>query len=417
MDSVAKRISSLRTGPDGIPDGDSDKPCDGVQPESNQYLPFFQPIVDINRGMVAGYEALARIRRDDGTVMSAGPLFSDPGVDRRRLLNIDRMVRKQALETAQTLPPDCFLTLNISPEWMRKSCEEEQVPTIRMIHEAGIDPQRVVVEFTENGGDEAALVEQVAEYRRAGLRIAIDDFGAGYSQLNRIISLEPDLIKLDMRLFKRAARGGISGEVVQSVGYLAERAGSQIICEGVETEDEFRFAMECGARYIQGYIFNPALERFLAPDAPQSKVGMLLESFIHRKVEEERRHIYYIHQMEKCVLDIKDSVLRNEDFLGALPHPPEGFLRFYICDHTGVQITPNFDWDGAEWLQHMGNQGVNWAARPYFYQMLAIERLLQRRVINSRPYRDTNSGFLCQTISTVLDSERTLLADIRYLCQ
>jgi EAL domain-containing protein (putative c-di-GMP-specific phosphodiesterase class I) len=104
-----------------------------------------------------------------------------------------------------------------------------------------------VFEITELGGASSRLPGVVASYRQAGARIAIDDFGAGYSQLDRVLALQPDILKLDMRLFQQAARGGPSSEVVKALAQMAEKTGCWIIAEGVETEAELDFALECGA--------------------------------------------------------------------------------------------------------------------------------------------------------------------------
>jgi EAL domain-containing protein (putative c-di-GMP-specific phosphodiesterase class I) len=105
----------------------------------------------------------------------------------------------------------------------------------------------------------------VARYREAGARIAIDDFGAGYSQLDRVLALQPDILKLDMRLFQAAALGGPSSDVVKALAQMAEKTGCWIIAEGVETEAQLNFALECGSRYVQGFLFARAQEAFYPP--------------------------------------------------------------------------------------------------------------------------------------------------------
>ncbi|MCG8614417.1 MAG: EAL domain-containing protein, partial [Pseudomonadales bacterium] len=379
----------------------------------------YQPIIDISKGCVAGYEALARKRDANGQYVSAGALFCNPTIDKEHILALDRQVRRKAMEKARDMPADCFLAVNISPEWMRLVSQHGALPTINMAEELGINPAQVLVEFTESKGDERVLEACAKRYRAAGMRIAIDDFGAGYSQLDRIIAMEPDLIKLDMRLFKKAMQGGVTNEVVQSVAYLAERTGSQVICEGVETEEEFFFAMECGARFIQGFLFHPALPEFLDPYEPQSKVGLLLDRFVNHKIHEEELHVNYLKGMESLASQLKQTVLKDERFFEHLPDAPDGFLRFYLCDYSGVQISPNYEWQGLSrrsgmWMANYESQGHNWAFRPYFYQMLATERLTHREMVYSRPYQDRATGAMCQTVGCHLDFERILFLDIRY---
>src|SRR5690606_36646549 len=101
-----------------------------------------------------------------------------------------------------TSPESGFLTLNIPPAWISRLGDKAASPTLKMVESSGIDPARVVIEITETHGELRQLQRLVKQYHQAGLRVAIDDLGAGNSQLDRIIALAPDIIKLDMRLFK-----------------------------------------------------------------------------------------------------------------------------------------------------------------------------------------------------------------------
>src|SRR5690606_5684767 len=224
--------------------------------------PCFQPIIDLVTGEIGGYEALARYRDEAGELRSAGALFHSPDFDRNALLQIDRHIRRSALEHFALHQDAGYVTINISPEWVER-LKGDASPTIAMIDAAGIDPKRVVVEITEGQGELSQIQRVVAGYHRAGIRVAIDDFGAGASQLDRIEALKPDIIKLDMQLFKKASRGGLAADVTLAATRIAERIGCDIVCEGVETEEELHFGIECGARYIQGYIFHPALPALL----------------------------------------------------------------------------------------------------------------------------------------------------------
>ena len=125
--------------------------------------------------------------------------------------------------------------MNISPRWIGRLRPQQALPSLKQLAGSAIDPRRVVFEITELGGASQRLAAVAARYREAGVRIAIDDFGAGYSQLDRVLALHPDILKLDMRLFQEAARGGPSGEVVKALALMAEKTGCWIIAEGVET--------------------------------------------------------------------------------------------------------------------------------------------------------------------------------------
>ncbi|WP_148057479.1 EAL domain-containing protein, partial [Pseudomonas brassicacearum] len=132
-------------------------------------------------------------------------------------------------------------------------------------------------------------------------RIAIDDFGAGYSQLDRVLALQPDILKLDMRLFQAAALGGPSSDVVKALAQMAEKTGCWIIAEGVETEAQLNFALECGSRYVQGFLFARAQEEFFAADAFVQRFAELRQRYVRQKLAERGRLMQMRQQLAELM--------------------------------------------------------------------------------------------------------------------
>ncbi len=242
---------------------------------SAQPSAFFQPFIDTATGRIAGVEALGRLRQADGSHTSVGPLFADPHTPTADLLHLDRTLREDALQRFASAPEDWFLSLNLSPRWISQVESGADLPSLVQLERSGVAPSRVVYEITEAAGDLPRLTEAVARYRERGIRIAIDDFGSGYSQLDRVLDLQPDILKLDMRLFQAAARGGPRGDAVKALAQMAEKTGCWLIAEGVETETELDFALECGSRYVQGFLFAQATYELSTSDRYQERFAAL----------------------------------------------------------------------------------------------------------------------------------------------
>jgi EAL domain-containing protein (putative c-di-GMP-specific phosphodiesterase class I) len=387
----------------------------------NAYIPFFQPIVSVPSGRIVGYEALARQRLTDGSVVSAGALFSDPSVDKNYLLALDRYIREEAITAISRMPNNTFLTLNISPEWIDSQDSDDLfIPTIDMAQKLGIDPSRIVIEITESKGDILAIKRFVKRYREVGMRIAIDDFGAGYSELNRVVAIEPDLIKLDMRFFKSAIDGGIANEAVRAITYMAERTGCEVLCEGVETEQEFHFAIDCGATLIQGFLYHPACENFIPTKETIPKTTLYRQKFLALKIQQESEHIISYKKNLQHVRDIqlflnnRYTEKNTQINVSLLPQASSNFIRFYICRSDGEQLTANYEYTGGQWHIDDSYIGLNWSGRPYLYQVIAVGSSLTKSEICSRPYRDHASKNLCQTIGVILDEQCILFADYIY---
>lgn len=372
-------------------------------------LPFYQPLIDTATGRIAGYEALARLRDDEGNVTSAGPLFTSPDVDPDDLLELDRQIRRIALERFRD-NPDGFISLNISPLWVSRLQPGELLPSLQLLEEIGLPADQVVFEITELQGEIYPLKDVVRRYREAGIRIAIDDFGAGYSMLDSVLALEPDILKLDIQLFRKAARGsGNSGDFVRALALMAEKTGCWIIAEGVETEQELHFALECGARYVQGHLFAAAAENFLPPEALQAQFSTLRDHYVNGKLEERAKLVTLRASLVTLFADLR-KWLRDGGRPADLPstkHFP-WLLRCFLCDAYGTQISPNYEWTGSEWRADPRYLDHNWSWRPYFYQILA-EGGEDSRVILSNRYRDATTNQYCMTAGLFIDDSRHLL--------
>ena len=374
-----------------------------------QPLASFQPFIDTATGRIAGVEALGRLRQADGRLLSVGPLFVDPKMSPSVLRRLDRQIREDALSRLPEVPADWFLSINISPRWISRLRPNQPLPSLKQLEKHGVAPERIVFEITELGGGNQKLQEVVARYREAGARIAIDDFGAGYSQLDRVLALQPDILKLDMRLFQAAARGGPSGEVVKALAQMAEKTGCWIIAEGVETEAELDFALECGARYVQGYLFAKPELQFPAADAFAARFATLRDQYVQQKLAERARLMTLRQQLTELMALLKDWAEAGAP--DALPPDPTSYpslLRMYQCDRHGTQITPNLQWNGTTWLEDSRYLGHNWSWRPYFYQLLA-EGWEERRLTLSSTYRDATTNQYCLTAGQLIDNGRRLL--------
>jgi EAL domain-containing protein (putative c-di-GMP-specific phosphodiesterase class I) len=382
-------------------------------------FPYFQPIICTASGSIVGYEVLARQYGDNGHVISAGGLFNSPLITDRQLILWDRQLRRQALEYFTERNFQGYLAINISASWINYIEDFTALPTLQMLEELNIDKSRVIIEITESRVELEKLIGVVKEYRRHGLKVAIDDFGAGYSQLERVIAIRPDMIKLDMELFKQALKGGIEHDVVHLITDLCKRTGCRLVCEGVESEEEFFYALECGAQFIQGYLFSKAEPEFKNPDHYHKQISLLRKKFLYRTVQKETQKLSFFSRVKELI-ELLRVALATDFKLGELATEPfelSGVLRFYLCDTEGNQISPNFNFGEGKWHEEQREAEFNWSWRSYFYQLLAFEHTQDSpRIVTSEHYRDFSTGLLCKTLSLRLDHQRILLIDIIAEC-
>lgn len=216
---------------------------DGLRPE-------YQPIVDLQRGVIVGYEALARF--DQGPPVAPNVWFAE-AARQGRACDLDRAVLRAVLDRRRSMPPNTFLTVNIEPE----SLVEPATQRLLSLH-APLDG--LVIEITEHRelGDPKAVELALDHLRALGARIAIDDAGAGYSGLQQILTLRPDILKIDRSLVEGIDTDEPKAALVEMLGAFANRIDAWILTEGIETAAEARRCIDLGVPLAQGWFFGRA---------------------------------------------------------------------------------------------------------------------------------------------------------------
>jgi EAL domain-containing protein (putative c-di-GMP-specific phosphodiesterase class I) len=157
--------------------------------------------------------------------------------------------------------------------------------TLKTARDCGISPDRLIFEITEAEKirDPGHLRKIVAEYRKYGFQVALDDFGAGYCGLNLLADLPTDILKLDMNLTRDLNRRPKALAIVRQMVELAHTLGISIIAEGIENLQEYDALRACGIHLMQGYLFaKPALEALPPFSLPED--GRVASKHRHAKV-------------------------------------------------------------------------------------------------------------------------------------
>jgi EAL domain-containing protein (putative c-di-GMP-specific phosphodiesterase class I) len=224
----------------------------------------FQPIADIATRKVFAYEALARGKGGE----SAASVFA--AVPERELHAFDHAARMAAVTLAARLGLEERISLNVLPGSI-----ESMPGSLDLVLEnavaRGLSPNQIVLEITEGEAVQRPkeFTRLLDRFRAQGVRMAIDDFGAGYSGLNLLAYFQPDLIKLDMHLVRDIDRAGPRQAIARAVLQVCDDLGIEVIVEGVETPGEYAWFRRVGVRLFQGYLLGrPAFEALEAPVFP-----------------------------------------------------------------------------------------------------------------------------------------------------
>ncbi len=210
----------------------------------------YQPIVHWPENEVFGYEALVRT---SASTLSNPALLFDAAERLDRVFDLGRRIRGLVADAIPQAPDGATLFVNLHSADLN---DDELYSAMSPLSEHA---QRVVLEITERASLECVKDVQggMTRLRMLGFRTAVDDLGAGYAGLSSFSQLEPDFVKLDMSLIRGVNESNRKASIVGSmIAVCARDLGTEVVCEGVETEAERDTLEGLGATLLQGYLFG-----------------------------------------------------------------------------------------------------------------------------------------------------------------
>lgn len=338
VDSRATLFDGIDRIANGIPAGDgwANYAFNGLTLRSN-----FQPIFGVAEQRCMAFEGLLRATNLVGEAMQPETVFALSASQQEELI-LDWLCRGLHLRNFKNIANDGDLIfINAYPE---AAIEDPHHPQVfaQMLAYYNIDPATVVIEILETGvSDESQLVDAVNLYRSLGCKVAIDDFGVGFSNFDRLWRLRPDFVKIDRSIIHTAARETHAKLVLASMVKLIQHCGAKVIVEGIENRDEALTALEVGGDYLQGYFFaRPGVAGVLQAHcdnmfAALDHIGMhVSQTRVPPKMPVDDALAIYVDALNLAAMKLQG----NETFAAAT----EGFralpqvLRIYlVCEDAG----------------------------------------------------------------------------------
>ena len=243
--------------------------------QTQQFELYYQPLINLDRQDVSGFEALLRWPHPERGMVSPAefiPVAEEIGL----IIELGEWVIRRACTDAARWPDNLKVAVNLSPGQFRS---KNLVPTvIDALASSGLQPNRLELEITESVllQNTDATLEILHEFRSLGIRISMDDFGTGYSSLSYLRSFPFDKVKIDQSFIRDLSTRSDSIHIVRAIQSLCTGLAISTTAEGVETEEQLAKLRAEGCTEVQGYLFSPA--------RPVAEIPSIL-----RKVRERRR--------------------------------------------------------------------------------------------------------------------------------
>jgi EAL domain-containing protein (putative c-di-GMP-specific phosphodiesterase class I) len=378
----------------------------------------FQPIFSLSHMRAVGYEGLLRAHDPFDRVVSPLDVFGQ-AARVGDLLQVDRLSQVLHMENFRMLGAEReWLFLNVHPCALTDPYHSAAL--LASLRRLDLSPRRIVLEVLEQSAEDIErLADAVRQFRERGFLIALDDFGAGHSNIERIWQLNPDIVKLDRIMLAHASHRTDVASILPGLVALLHEAGKLVLIEGVETEHEAHMALACNVDFVQGFFFGRPVPGPADNVHAADCIGALTERYQTLAEARERNHqtrlAPYLRAFERAAERLAAGEMLDEvcwNFLAL-----DAASRCYLLDAKGRQAGRNVvlraDRASHEtrFLPLTEAQGANWLRRPYF--RAAIDD--PGRVHVTRPYLSINEAVPCVTLSVatqVADRTCVLCGDI-----
>jgi EAL domain-containing protein (putative c-di-GMP-specific phosphodiesterase class I) len=376
---------------------------------------YFQPVVSITEKRIIGLEGLIRgIDIDTGEIIP--PLYLFNAAESKGLqTELDRACRETVLDTFKSIHrDDILLFLNLHSSILDKTAGSNHL--LNTVRHFGITAQNIVIEINESEVKETSLLKSFTDhYRKEGFMIALDDIGCGFSNMDRISLIKPDIVKIDMSLVKNIYRNFYVREVFGALVNLSNKIGALVIAEGTETENEAIITLELGANMIQGYCLSkPQKINEMFSPAIEAKIDYIATKFKETEKDKLLQNQEYYNRLNS-IANAFTGALANvsehyfDDVLAKIADDNSIVECLYILDNNGIQVSntvfPRFGSNiRRNGLFAPASKGTDHSLKSYYRYMknAGISKYL------TESYASLASGNLCVTFSSEFyDSNKT----------
>jgi len=385
----------------------------------------FQPVFSFPHRRAVGYEALLRVSDADGQPVSPIKFFEQLRSFEQQW-EADRLCRLLHVHNfVQQAGDQGWLFLNIHPAVFVQGAQQIEMleGSVRTMQSLGLPMHRLVLEVTEDVmAQEADFERAVANVRQTGCLLALDDFGAGHSNFDRIWHIHPEIVKLDRSLLRRACGSPRIARVLAQMVSLLHECGSLVLLEGVETRDEALLALDVDVDMVQGFVFGRPVPGMLGPQGVSDEIEEIWELLDGRHADTRRVHAAQIAPYREA-LKLAQARLAGQTLadacaeLLALP----GVQVCFLLDEQGRHVAEPLLPPGVRDLSQdprfkpLGLAGdARWARRPYFRRALEEPGVIQMM----RPYLSLHGAQMCVTLSVCCstpEGPRVLCTDMDWM--
>ncbi|WP_084691779.1 EAL domain-containing protein [Desulfobacter vibrioformis] len=373
--------------------------------DGNRFHTALQPIYSLAHRRIVGHEALVRVFDMLGNSISPASIF-DREMSNDDMIQLDRLCRWLHLQNFKLIKdPLNWLFLNVSGQTLARGLEYGSFFK-DAIDAAGIPAHRIVIEVVEHPFENPDwIIPAIRYYKELGCLIALDDFGAGHSNFDRIWTLKPDIVKLDRSFLTRANNNRKIQNLFPGIVSLLHQAGSLVLMEGIETQAQAQalIAIESDVDFVQGFYFARPFTDLLSLPPVFDQFPMLMNRYKNERdctdIQFQDKLVKYRTLFINAVGELKKGKALFNACSELLDDPM--VVRCYNIGTNGIQIGNTLV--GKHYVSQTDKRfkpledarSADWFRRHYLRRAITHPGQIQV----TRPYLSITGAHMCITLS------------------
>ena len=367
---------------------------------------YFQPIISVAKSSVIGVEALSRGVDAEGNVVYPPDILFKLAEEKEMLVELDRLCICKAFEAFSKLyseNSELLLFLNVDAAAIEMDASSYYLSDTADYMD--IPCTNVVIEINEaRACDAVKLSNFTAEYRKKGFLIALDDVGTGFSNLDRMILVKPDIVKVDRAIVTGMHKHYTMKVVFKSIVSFSKRTGVLVIAEGVETEKDALCLLGLNSDLMQGYYYSKpkSIEDYDCESCNMhiSNIAGAFEKLMLEKKSEYKVNSKKVEKLRGAMLKKLESA--NEDIVDELLEEMVGnnedIESAYILDNTGIQVSRTITIGSLKMhactLFTLTQKGDNLSMREFVFSFICSDL----ETYTTEAHISLTTGNLCKTV-------------------
>ncbi|WP_024953806.1 EAL domain-containing protein [Sulfurospirillum arcachonense] len=378
---------------------------------------YFQPIISIRNARVIGFEALMRAYDEHEELLS--PIFVFDQAKKENLsFVLDKFVRNKALQSFKPLwqeNKELLLFLNFESHLLDTTISIEDFVFSSVAQELGIPPSRIVIEIKEYQIKNTQRLKEFCNfYKERGFIIALDDFGAGNANFDRISTVRPHIVKVDRSIIFNVHKNFINKEILKSVANMCFNIGALVLSEGVEDEEEILRSLKLDIDFFQGFWFARPSNLPYNKTLLDEKIAYIGAKHTQNVKDSMKNKKLIIKSAKDYTLKIIKSIKKTQtvNFSNFLQKHDNIEAIYFIDAITGIQEGDTFISADTNDFFQPAKEGDNHELKEYFY----ITKESKRGNYLSQKYISRASGRMCRTFAQKFildDKEKILCLDLK----